>query len=373
MPFRRQHFVPEVYLKSWESLVSSINEPKKKFRGLYYYDKHDLSMGDGRNKKSILYFPHTYTINFNLFPYFHRRAEIVSDFCKQLQEILDRRNVTVFLDNHPINDIRELLSLDVLTHIDNWAFVDRECGEIRSNTRTVNEIKDIRSYVLEHQIDKYLEKRWESILTAFSSEIEIGLMQTSHAHEQIKVSQDVVCKLIDAMLLMLCRNPVFDYIGIFPSVKESYIKIISEYPHKEDEDSGIRRIMDEQMHALWLNEIYKGLFSNEFGFLTSFSKAIKNSCRLILFICPENNGSWLTSDNPAYIYYCNVTQTNRTGFYFPLSPKYLLAVGIGEPNSIDSIDVHITNNEGVRYYNRITLSMANEAIISKEKYLGFIL
>ena len=46
MSIRFQHYVPQVYLRAWESKVVSIKEPKKEFMGVYYFEKDKLEIGD---------------------------------------------------------------------------------------------------------------------------------------------------------------------------------------------------------------------------------------------------------------------------------------------------------------------------------------
>lgn len=54
MAIRFQHYVPQVYLKAWEADdVCDINTPEKS-KGVYYYPKDSLTIGERRNTKSIL-------------------------------------------------------------------------------------------------------------------------------------------------------------------------------------------------------------------------------------------------------------------------------------------------------------------------------
>lgn len=48
MPTKRQHFVPRVYIKAWETVVTNKNEPNKKFQGVYY---HGMNGSDGKQKR----------------------------------------------------------------------------------------------------------------------------------------------------------------------------------------------------------------------------------------------------------------------------------------------------------------------------------
>lgn len=56
MTTKRQHFVPRVYMKAWETQVETLKEPNKKFKGIYVIK--DDSLGDGANRNSVLWKPH---------------------------------------------------------------------------------------------------------------------------------------------------------------------------------------------------------------------------------------------------------------------------------------------------------------------------
>lgn len=63
MPTKKQHYVPRVYMKAWETEVETIEEPDKKFKGIYVFENSDI--GQGKNKNSVLWKPHLYTIRYN--------------------------------------------------------------------------------------------------------------------------------------------------------------------------------------------------------------------------------------------------------------------------------------------------------------------
>ena len=69
MPTKKQHFVPRVYMKAWETQVETHKEPDKKFNGIYVIK--DGSTGDGANRNSVLWKPYLYTINFKYSFIFH--------------------------------------------------------------------------------------------------------------------------------------------------------------------------------------------------------------------------------------------------------------------------------------------------------------
>ncbi|MBP1920194.1 hypothetical protein [Youngiibacter multivorans] len=53
MAKKRQHYVPQVYMKAWETEVVKIAEPYKKFQGVYAF-KQGVNFGDGANRDTIL-------------------------------------------------------------------------------------------------------------------------------------------------------------------------------------------------------------------------------------------------------------------------------------------------------------------------------
>ena len=84
MSTRFQHYVPQVYLRAWESKVVSIKEPKKEFMGVYYFEKDKLEIGDGRNVKSILGQYNTYTIGYEYSFLFDEMPLVADDYGKKI-------------------------------------------------------------------------------------------------------------------------------------------------------------------------------------------------------------------------------------------------------------------------------------------------
>ena len=64
MSTRKQHFVPQVYMKAWETKVETSKNPKNKFDGVYVFKNSNI--GEGANRKSVLWKPHLYTISVRL-------------------------------------------------------------------------------------------------------------------------------------------------------------------------------------------------------------------------------------------------------------------------------------------------------------------
>lgn len=52
MSTKKQHFVPRVYMKAWETQVETSKEPEKKFQEIYV--TKDGVVGEGANRESVL-------------------------------------------------------------------------------------------------------------------------------------------------------------------------------------------------------------------------------------------------------------------------------------------------------------------------------
>lgn len=371
MATRFQHYVPQVYLRAWENKVCSIKEPKKKFKGVYYYQKDDLSVGDGRNINSILAQNHTYTIDYEHTFVFDEMPEIANDYGAKIVEVLNKHKAIVYYNDRKLQTIEDLTSRDVFPFLEDWDFYKEDNPENLARKKSIiNDIKGIHSYVIENKLDDFLEKEWVKIRNDFITAIEKEAQYTTMI--DVRIEPALATRLIYSMLLLMCRNPVFDCLGIFPKIGNTFMKIFSMDELDEGERIKSKEVVNQQLHAAWLAEIYKGLFQSEKGFCKAYAENIQKKCQLIVLRCPERNGSFITSDNPAFMFLSNVTKENRNGFYFPLTPQYLLLIGKGM-NDIGNIDIHTLSNLGVRFYNGIILSKATNSIVSTNRYLGYLI
>lgn len=352
-------------------MVCSIKEPRKKFKGVYYYQKDNLCIGDGRNTKSILAQYHTYTIDYEYSFVFKEMPEIAKDYGAKILEILSKHKAVALYKGKELKTAEDLTSIDSFPFLEEWDFRGKgNLDTLAKKKSIVNEIKDIHSYVIENKLDDYLEKEWAKIRDDFIMSVE--KRSQYRTMRNVKIEPFLAFKLIYSMLLLMCRNPAFDCLGIFPKIGNTFMKIFSMDGLSEQELKKSKKVVEQQLHAAWLSEIYKGLFQSEKGFCEIYAENISQKCNLVLFRLPDENGSFITSDNPAFMFINNVTAKNRNGFYIPLTPQYLLLIGKGE-EEFGSIDVHTITNQGAKVYNSIILSKATNAIVSKNKYLGFLL
>lgn len=357
-----QHFVPRVYLKRWSPQGN---------QSVFYFEKPDLSIGQPRNVKSILYNRHTYTINFDLYYVLDYMPEIKADFAKQMLAILKNYNVVAFYNGVELNTKELLFEPHNLCSIDKWEFRKKD-NLLAPKQKILNSIKEIRSYIIETSLDDFIEKKWNDTLDKFLSEIEIGY-KNRIGDEDITVDNSTIEEIVAIMLLFMCRNPKFDCQGIFPSIENVLTGFLINHTAGEIPKENIYQYVNEQIRGAWLCQVYKALFSNDVSYFREFFRKIKERCQIRLLYCPENAGAFITSDNPAFSHINNVTRYNYNAIYFPLTPQYLLVIGNGQPNSLNKIEVKIVNNKGVKSYNKIILSKSYTSIVSNKKYLGYII
>lgn len=372
MAQRFQHYVPQVYLRAWETGVRSIKEPDKVFKGVYFFNKNDLHIGDGRNVKSILSQQHTYTIGYESSFLFQEMPEVAKDYGEKILAVLDKHDAEAFFNGKKLDCWEDLTSAELFATLNDWEFYKK--GNITQPARKNSILKDIKaihSYVIEVRLDNFLENDWERKRDDFLRQIKNKTRGLSQ--DNVTIDQNLIYELVKSMLLLMCRNPAFDCLGIFSKIKDVFTYVFSEDNVNEKVKISSSNIADDLVHGAWLAEIYKGLFQGDQGFYKVFFENILEKCSVSLLYCPEENGSFITSDNPAFMYISSVEKINRNGFYFPLSPQYLLLFGKKRYEKITCIDVHRITNEEVRHINSIILNKSINAIISRNRRLGYLL
>lgn len=361
MPTRWQHYVPRVYTKAWETTVYSRNQPDSSFQGVYYYEKSDLSIGDGRNRASILAKNQTYTIDFKYNFIFSQCPDIRKEFSDKIKQIFQERKIKAFYNGKPLTN-RNSISQNI-SDLDNWDFYNYD-NTVASKRSTINAIKEIRSYALEEKFGSYIESRWESVLQNFLLPFpkENGTGQLEYHFPKTQSVTD----MLEMLVIMMCRNPSFNLMGLFPWLKNNLlIPFYSQYGDVND--------ANVVMRGVWLAEIYKGLYNRK-GFVNSFiSSAISNFGVVVYKVANDSEGSFITSDNPVVYYNLMVEANNANGIYFPLTPKFTLFLGKRFDDSINDVVFCTVHNQDIRRINRIILNSAETGIVSTRQYLGYIL
>lgn len=367
MSKKKQHYVPQVYTKAWETQVSSLQEPRKIFTGVYYYEKTNLATGDGRNKKSILTADHAYTIDFDYTFILPQCPQIKKEYADSIKCLLQERQIIAKYKGKSITSQNAILTN--LPFLDNWNFIDYQ-GRMASQRTTVTAIKEIRNYCLEDKFSAYMESRWENTRNTFLSPfpLSVGKGKIVHkfsTHQPIK-------DMLDMTALMMCRNPSFDLLGLYSLVGETILRPMFSQWSNADE---AQKLAKQFIRGFWLSEIYRGLFNSPNGFTSEFISQGLSKLGIIIFrIATEKEGSFITSDNPVVFHKMRVTTDQcANGIYFPLTPHFLLFLGQRTDGTINDVTFHTIENNDIKKINRVILNGAQKAIVSTNKHLGYIL
>lgn len=370
MTIKRQHYVPKAYLKNWETQVTSKKEPNKKFEGIYYYKKNDLTTGDGRNRDSILWLPRLYNVDYDLSFIIPSCPVIEKDYIKKIEEKLKERQVNAYFGGKLLKTQKDLTNN--FFKLTEWEFRHKQYpSNLAKKTAILNSIKQINSYVIENALDDVVEKKWQKSLNDFIYQME-NTIPLNGVDEIRQINENTVLEIVKIVIFLMCRNPEFNCLGIFPAIKRIVLDNLPEATdlkgQKERED-----FIQNQMDALWLVEIYKGLFNVQSGYFHTLKKTAQSSLQIMLYKCWENQGAFITSDKPAFEHISLVEATNLNSIICPLTPQYLIMLMKGEGKSLRNVNFRRANNELIRKLNTIILNHSQNAIVSNYKHLGHIL
>lgn len=146
MATRFQHYVPQVYLRAWETT-----------KGVYYFSKNDLGVGERRNTYSILAKNHTYTIDYEYSFVFNEMPEIANDYGNKIIEVLRKHNAIAFYNEKRLETVQDLTSIETFPFLEDWQFYKEDNPEnLARKNSIVKDIKAIHSYVIENKLDDFL-------------------------------------------------------------------------------------------------------------------------------------------------------------------------------------------------------------------------
>lgn len=375
MPTKRQHFVPRVYMKAWETKVETVKEPDKKFDGVYVFNGSNI--GEGANRNSVLWKPHLYTVNFTYSYICKSCPKIKSEFVSMIYDLLRTGFAKPVYGKIGYSIIKTKKSIDKhFYEISDWEYYYDD-GNVARKSSIKNQIEALNSYILEDAFDNYLEKNWESIYTSFVDAVHNGTPVAIGQSERI-IPEKVALDMLSSFFIMLCRNPVFDAMGIYTKMKTNVLYPVfasmtneenNDATDKADQSKEGREYADELMRGIWYSELYKMFFKNSGGFYHSTVTAALAGCQMILFETYDGAGYFITSDNPAFENRNVLEVNNSNGMIFPLSPKYLLFIAKGS-DGISVVDHRFADTETIKYFNRIIARYKNETLISSIKNLN---
>lgn len=368
MPTKKQHFVPCVYMKAWETQVETLKEPDKKFNGIYVI--RGESAGDGANRNSVLWKPHLYTINFKYSFICNSCAKVKSQFVDMIYELLINGFKQPVYGKLGYSIIKTKKSINKhFFEIPNWDFYYYD-GNAAKKAAILSQIEALNCYILEDAFDDYLEKNWENIMNSFVNGVHYGQPVGIGRSERI-IPVGIARDMLTSFFIMLCRNPKFDAMGVYKQIKENLIYPVFESMCKGEDAETSEGIeyANELMTGIWYSELYKMFFKNTGGFYHYVMQCALSGCQMILFEAYDNAGFFITSDNPAFEHKSYVVERdNGSGLVFPISPKYLVFVAKGD-EGINVVDHRFADAETIKKFNRIINAHKTEIVISSSKSL----
>lgn len=355
MPTTHQHFVPKAYLKAWETRVRNSREPEKKFDGVYVFEG-DEAKGEGITTKNVLWSQSLYTVKYTDYHYIHGKyPEIDRDFLSGIRNILDNTyRQTVLAENCGKQILTDQDLFENLIHLEEWDFkyADRNPAP---KEKIINSITNLTSQCLEKGLDGVFERGWGNTRDSFISEVENVV---THGKPPYRISNEAVEEMARFFLSMLCRNPAFDSFGVYARVRERILE-----PVGMDEEC-----INAIMHPQWLGELYRMVYGGSDGFFKLCIAGMISHCQMILIRRYDDASTFITSDNPAFRHISYVERENSNGFYFPLTPDYLLMIAKGN-DGIEEIDYRYADDGTVRSFNQRIASYKTDKLISKQRYL----
>lgn len=369
MATKKQHFVPRVYMKAWETQVEKNQEPHKKFNGVYICDNTNIV--DGANRNSVLWKPHLYTIGFKYSYICKSCPKVKQDFVNMIYEYLRNTGKQPIYGKYGYSIIKTKKSIDKhFYNVMEWEFF-YDNGDMAKKASIQNQIEALNSYLLESTFDDFFEKKWENIYKDFIDSVHNGVPLGIGRSERT-IPENVAMNMLSAFFIMLCRNPRFDAMGVYSNIKKRILyPVLSSIDQSNDEDNNEtndegKEYADEIMTGIWYSELYKMFFKNTGGFYHNVVKTAMEGCQMILFEAYSGAGAFITSDNPAFEHRSVVERNNSNGMIFPITPNYLIFIAKGK-ESINIVDHRFANNETIKHFNRIIAQHKTDSLILNQK------
>lgn len=349
-----QHYVPQAYLKAWEGPVCTIAQPEIIFKGVYYFEKDD-QFGDGRTIKKILWEPHLYSITFEQLFIGDGCPEVYKDFVNQIYTLMKNKKTQPIYGKLGYSIIETMSSIRKhIKDIDKWDFYYQD-GKLASKREMITDIHNMKSYILENRLDSLFETKWPDILSVFSSQVQMhkGLHKKGKDY-YISIDPDVAYEIYAFFHMMECRNPKYNGAGVLSLLNDELETLL------QNEDKSV-------LQGIWFTELYRMLYRQKNGY---YKAKLQTALEKYQMVCLEaTEGSFITSDNPVFLNETMAPEAqNKTGYIFPLSPKYLLYMckGKGGPHSMMYMPVAFSF---VKKMNRFIYSHREKAIVSTEREL----
>ncbi len=352
-----QHFVPQVYLKAWETGVSSLSEPDKIFNGVYAFSDNE-QIGNGVSRKSVFWKRNLYTVGFDQLFIVDRCPKIRADFVNKIFSVLRERSPQSVYGKygHSIIKTKNSIRKHLFT-IDEWEFYYDD-GNVARKTGILNDIHNLNSYLIENGLDSLFETKWEAILSQFLREMKNPASARIGQSER-HISASTANNVLSFFFMLYCRSPRFDGMGIYTWLGEELLKPV------------FGEASENLMSGIWHTELYSMLYKGTGGHFHSILEGMTNKCQMILYEAYDDSGSFITSDNPAFQSKSSILEIqNMNGFAFPVSPKYLIFIVRGSAGC-NVVDYRLADRYAVQAFNRMTMRNRTNTVIANRNRLEF--
>lgn len=295
----------------------------------YYFENKTLDIGKARNPDSILELAHIYTVGYDESIIMSHRPLVRDDFIRMVKEVLNRREVyAIYKKRINFNASIDIFP-ELFLNLDQWEFYYKVSNNVASKRRIINEIKNLKSYVIENAFSKLLETNWKLNYNNFFIDIKIKREIT---RDEIYVKYSVLEKILKFAILSMQRNPKFDFFGFFNISAFDYNLYSKEIRNLSGNGiDGAKSFCDNIKRCVHLSKLYESLFGAALGLEKhkSIFKIIDNVLKTKGFkivIYSTKNSSFITSDNCVFLNKNNVTRQNFNMLIFPMSAYFLLTI-----------------------------------------------
>ena len=315
---KKQHFVPQTYLKQWEDNENLI----------WLYNKEEKTVSH-RNTNSFFYYLHLYSLT--LFEFNYLTPQQQETFFKPLKPF------SIYLDD------KKLTLHDIMENIGKYDdfLIKKANGQIISRRQKEDLLEKVltsKHFLIEEKYNN-IESEWPDVVGFFENYRNM-VIQEKVILPDANTFKAYIDKLLKFILSTYTRNP-YNFVNILNRVEERHNFRLDEWR---------ARTVFEKMQLLHLSD-ERHLFETE-----------HYDIHLILTM---PNTPFFTSDNPVIVKGIEMEDAEFTGiFWFPLSPNILVSLSNKQNQERIFINHYIVAEETVKKLNDIIYQYAKECFIS---------
>lgn len=315
---KKQHFVPQSYLKQWEDDECLI----------WLYNKEEKTVAH-RNTNSFFYYLHLYSLTLLEFNYLTpQQQETFFEPLKLFSIYLNDRKLTV----HEIMENMEKYDEFIIKKADGQIIRHRQKEDL------LEKILASKHFLIEEKYNS-IESEWPDVVCFFEN-YRTMVFQGKVILPDANTFKNYIDKLLKFILSTYTRNP-YNFVHILNRVEARHNFMLDEWQ---------ARTVFEKMQLLHLsNESH--LFDTEDYDLH------------LLLTTPDT--PFFTSDNPVIVKGIEMEDAGFTGiFWFPFSPNILVSLSNKQNQERVFIKHYIVPEETVKKLNDIICQYAKECFVS---------